>query len=929
MKEVHFDVRGMSCAACSARVEKAAESVAGTEGVAVNLLKNSMVCSVDDTKADAVIAAVEKAVADAGYEALCREEGKTAKGSENELQAAADAETRQLKIRLYTSVVLCVILMAAAMGPMAGLAVPAFLDPRVSPVSAALTQLLLTIPVVALNFKFFRQGTKGLIHGAPNMDTLVAIGAGASLLFGIFALYRMVFALEAGDAAQTMHYAHNLYFDSAAMILTLITVGKYFEARAKGKTTAAVSALLKLVPETAVVMRNGTEVTVKAAEIVAGDTVVLKTGERIPVDGVVIEGTATVDESAMTGESLPVAKAAGDSLSGATLMTSGRLLMRAVRVRDETALAQIIRLVDEATSGKAPVARLADKVSAYFVPAVIGIAFVTAAVWLVCGYSWEFAATCAVSVLVISCPCALGLATPTAIMVGTGRGAAEGLLFKSAEVIEKTRSVTTVILDKTGTVTEGRPALTDIVPLAGQNADEVLTLAASVEVLSEHPLAKAVAGAAKEKNLALLKAEAFTQAPGRVEALVSGRKIAVGNVSVLDDTEAQKLSPALEKLADEGKTALVVVADGKPLAVLAVADAVKPESHQAIAALKARGLKVRIVTGDNARTAAAVARAVGLTAADVTAQVLPADKERIVRELQADGETVLMVGDGINDAPALTRADIGMAIGAGTDVAVESADIVLVRSRLTDVAAAYDISAAVMRNIKENLFWAFFYNAVGIPVAAGVFYLWLGWTLNPMIAAAAMSMSSVSVVSNALRLRGWKRAADLAVTVKAQTKERPEPQKEQQPETPCDAKLIVEGMHCPHCSGRVEKALAATAGVTKAEVDLAKKTALVWGSASAETLKAAVVAAGYTVSSTTTKKKEIKMTTYVLTVNGMHCTHCSGSVQKALSAVAGVTKAAVDLESKKATVEGEGVNPEALKAAVTDAGFEVADIRSE
>ena len=929
MKEVHFDVRGMSCAACSARVEKAAESVAGTEGVVVNLLKNSMVCSVDDTKADAVIAAVEKAVADAGYEALCREEGKTAKGSENELQAAADAETGQLKIRLYTSVVLCVILMAAAMGPMAGLAVPAFLDPRVSPLSAALTQLLLTIPVVALNFKFFRQGTKGLIHGAPNMDTLVAIGAGASLLFGIFALYRMVFALEAGDAAQTMHYAHNLYFDSAAMILTLITVGKYFEARAKGKTTAAVSALLKLVPETAVVMRNGTEVTVKAAEIVAGDTVVLKTGERIPVDGVVIEGTATVDESAMTGESLPVAKAAGDSLSGATLMTSGRLLMRAVRVGDETALAQIIRLVDEATSGKAPVARLADKVSAYFVPAVIGIAFVTAAVWLVCGYSWEFAATCAVSVLVISCPCALGLATPTAIMVGTGRGAAEGLLFKSAEVIEKTRSVTTVILDKTGTVTEGRPALTDIVPLAGQNADEVLTLAASVEVLSEHPLAKAVAGAVKEKNLALLKAEAFTQAPGRVEALVSGRKIAVGNVSVLDDTEAQKLSPALEKLADEGKTALVVVADGKPLAVLAVADAVKPESHQAIAALKARGLKVRIVTGDNARTAAAVARAVGLTAADVTAQVLPADKERIVRELQAGGETVLMVGDGINDAPALTRADIGMAIGAGTDVAVESADIVLVRSRLTDVAAAYDLSAAVMRNIKENLFWAFFYNAVGIPVAAGVFYLWLGWTLNPMIAAAAMSMSSVSVVSNALRLRGWKRAADLAVTVKAQTKERPEPQKEQQPETPCDAKLIVEGMHCPHCSGRVEKALAATAGVTKAEVDLAKKTALVWGSASAETLKAAVVAAGYTVSSTTTQKKEIKMTTYVLTVNGMHCTHCSGSVQKALSAVAGVTKAAVDLESKKATVEGEGVSPEALKAAVTDAGFEVADIRSE
>ena len=363
--------------------------------------------------------------------------------------------------------------------------------------------------------------------------------------------------------------------------------------------------------------------------------------------------------------------------------------------------------------------------------------------------------------------------------------------------------------------------------------------------------------------------------------------------------------------------------------MLAVADAVKPESHQAIAALKARGLKVRIVTGDNARTAAAVARAVGLTAADVTAQVLPADKERIVRELQAGGETVLMVGDGINDAPALTRADIGVAIGAGTDVAVESADIVLVRSRLTDVAAAYDLSAAVMRNIKENLFWAFFYNAVGIPVAAGVFYLWLGWTLNPMIAAAAMSMSSVSVVSNALRLRGWKRAADLAVTVKAQTKARPESQKEQQPETPCDAKLIVEGMHCPHCSGRVEKALAATAGVTKAEVDLAKKTALAWGSASAETLKAAVVAAGYTVSSTTTKKKEIKMTTYVLTVNGMHCTHCSGSVQKALSAVAGVTKAAVDLESKKATVESEGVSPEALKAAVTDAGFEVADIRSE
>ena len=935
MKELRFDVTGMSCAACSARVEKAARSTDGVTDAAVNLLKNTLVCRLaDSADAASVTAAVSEAVEKAGYgvrPAGKTEDAQKATAAKNEAQKAADAEAAALKKRLCLSVVFCLILFGLAMGPMIGVTVPG-LDPMKNPAGMGLAQFILALPVAFLNRKFFVNGAKGLLNRSPNMDTLVAIGSGASLCFGIFALFRMIAEVTAGNLAVAQHYAMNLYFDSSAMILTLITVGKFFEARAKGKTTQAISSLMKLVPDRAVrLTSDGREEIVVATDLRVGDKLVLKTGERIAVDGVILEGAGTADESAMTGESLPVTKKVGDRVSGATLVTSGRFVMRADKVGEDTALSQIIRLVDEATSGKAPVSRLADKVSAVFVPVVIGIALTAAVVWLCLGYSWEFAATAAVSVLVISCPCALGLATPTAIMVATGMGARFGLLFKSAEAVEKAKSVTTVVLDKTGTVTEGRPAVTDVVPLADRSEKALLTAAGAVEKLSEHPLAQAVVRAAEGQNLTLPAASGFLQTPGRVEAVVNGELVAVGNASLLSGPDREAVEKRMAAFGDEGKTALVVRINGKPVGILALADRVKPESRAAVKAFLDRGIKVRIVTGDNERTARAVAKAVGLPADAVTAGVLPADKERIVRELQVKGESVMMVGDGINDAPALTRADIGCAIGAGTDVAVESADIVLVKSRLTDAVAAVDLSRAALRTISQNLFLAFFYNAVGIPLAAGVFYPVFGWLLSPIVGAAAMSMSSVSVVTNALRLRGWRPKTEPAsvATAAAEAAETLHPV-----ETPTVTPrwtLSIEGMMCSHCTGRVEAALKAVSGVTAARADVKAKAAWVEGSElTGEVLKKAVEDAGYKVlkvvppfSAPVVKKETKEMTTVVINIEGMMCGHCTARVEKALKEVPGVETVTVELKPGRATVTGSA-DAAVLVKTVEDAGYKAA-----
>ncbi len=934
MKEVRFDITGMSCAACSARVEKAARGTAGVSDATVNLLKNTMVCIYAEGEEEArVTEAVCRAVDAAGYGAAVHSDAPAAKktAGKNEAEVKAAEEEHALKVRLYASIVFCLVLFGVAMGPMIGLTIPG-LEPAKNPAGMGLTQLLLAVPVIFLNRKFFVNGTKGLLHGAPNMDTLVAIGSGASFAFGIFALYRMIAEITGGDFAVAQHYAANLYFDSSAMILTLITVGKYVEARAKGKTTQAITSLMKLVPDTAVRLSDaGVEERVAASDLRAGDRIVLRTGERIAVDGEIVEGAGTVDESAMTGESLPVAKAAGDKVSGATLVTSGHFVMKATKVGDDTALAQIIRLVDEATSGKAPVSRLADRVSAVFVPVVITIAVAAAVTWLLLGYSWEFAATTAVSVLVISCPCALGLATPTAIMVGTGAGARFGLLFKSAAALEKAKSVTTVVLDKTGTVTEGRPEVTDVVTFGAMDRKTLLAAAGAVEKLSEHPLAKAVVRQVEAEGIPLGTAKEFLQTPGRVEAVADGGLVTVGNATILKPEEDGEALKAIEAFGDAGKTALAVKIDGVTVGVMALADRVKPDSREAVQAFLARGLKVRIVTGDNERAARAVAAAVGLPADAVTAGVLPSDKEKIVRSLQAAGESVMMVGDGINDAPALTRADIGCAIGAGTDVAVESADVVLVKSRLSDAVAAVDLSRATMRIIAQNLFWAFFYNAVGIPLAAGVFYPVFGWLLVPMVGAAAMSMSSVSVVTNALRLRGWrpafrpegselKKASADSLAAASETAA--------VPAVAHQWVIGVEGMMCGHCTARVEKALKAVPGVVTAAADVKEKSARVTGEGlDAAALEKAVTDAGYQVLSVTppreapvSKKEKEVMTTTVLKVEGMMCGHCQAHVEKALKAVPGVVSVTVELKPGRATVTG-AADAAALVKAVTDAGY--------
>lgn len=929
----NFDVTGMTCSACSNRVEKAVSHVPGVEDVNVNLLKNSMTVDYDETKTS--LEQIIQAVTDAGYGASEKQASGSGAAKTVDPALAAKKEAAQMKTRLYVSLIFAAILMVLAMGPMIGMPLPQVMSGTKGAPINALTQFLLALPVVFVNFKYFTVGFKTLWQRSPNMDSLVAIGSSASMLFGLFALYMMLYALGQGDEATLHHYAHNLYFDSAAMILALITLGKYFESRAKHKTTDAISQLMSLVPDKAIVLKDGNETEVPVSSVQVGDIVVLKTGSRVPVDGIVVKGSGALDESSLTGESIPVDKKEGEELSASTLLTQGYIEMRATKVGGDTALAQIIKLVDEATSTKAPVARLADKVSGIFVPTVISIAVIAAIVWMLCGYSWEFALEIAVSVLVISCPCALGLATPTAIMVGTGRGARNGILFRSAEAIESLEKVDAVVLDKTGTVTSGKPSLTDVIAFGQVKPEELLTVAASVEQKSEHPLATAIVEGAKAMDLPLKEASDFIQQLGNISGTCDGKIIRVGNKSVLSSEDA-KTKELADGLANEGKTPLYVVADGKLIGLLAIADPIRPDSKRAIEAMQAKGKEVWMLTGDNEKTAKAVAAQVEIK--NVRADVKPADKEAVVRELQAQGKKVLMVGDGINDAPSLVRADVGAAIGAGTDVAIEAADVVLMKSRLSDVVNASALSHATMLNIRENLFWAFIYNIIGIPVAAGVFYTAFGWILNPMIAAAAMSMSSVSVVTNALRLRGWKpvlkdsgnggESFDRVLRPNLQQLADIAAEAEQKDATNFVYKVGIEGMMCEHCVKAVKGALEKIPGVVSADASLERKSAVISSdrALSEQEVTDAVKAEDYEVTSfeRTSAPKE----TVSIKIDGMMCEHCVKAVTKALSAIDGVTVQSVSLEDGVAKVDVlEGFDTEKLKAPIEDEGYQVVSIQ--
>ncbi len=830
-----FQVTGMSCASCSAHVEKAVGGVSGVSQVAVSLLTNSMTVEYDESRTNA--AAIVRAVENAGYGAS--PEGGEKKSGGETAQAAADAASASVKRRLIVSFTFLIPLFYLSMGHMMGWPLPGIFLGHENALIFAFTQLLLCLPIVAVNHKYFTGGYKALWHRAPNMDSLIAIGSSAAIVYGIWAIYCIGWGLGHGDMEMVHSYSMDLYFETSGMILALITLGKFLEARSKGKTSEAISKLIALTPKTAFVERDGKETEIPAEDVVPGDTVVIRPGARVPVDGVVCEGSSSVDESALTGESIPVEKQPGDKLTGGTINKAGFLKMQAQKVGNDTALAQIIRLVEEAASSKAPIAKLADRVSGVFVPVVIGIAILATIVWLLVGKGVAFAISIGIAVLVISCPCALGLATPTAIMVGTGKGAENGILIKSGEALETAHLVDTVVLDKTGTVTEGAPRVTDLLPLE-MAPEEFLRLAAAMESRSEHPLAEAVVRAAEEKGLDLPEVSAFRSIPGRgIEAEVGGRRYFAGNLALMEEqgVDLKDTGSRAEELAGEGKTVLCFADEAAVLGLIAAADTIKPTSAEAVAEMKALGLQVVMLTGDSPRTAEAIRKQAGIET--VVAGVLPDGKEQEIRRLQEQGRKVAMVGDGVNDAPALARADVGMAIGAGTDVAIESADIVLMKSDLRDVATAVRLSRAVIRNIKENLFWALCYNSLGIPLAAGVFYAALHWKLNPMFGAAAMSLSSVCVVTNALRLRFFK----------ADHKPVPAEPRAAAPAGEREVVLHISGMMCGHCTGRVTKALEDLGA--QAEVTLEPGMARVKAPAavSDKALQKAVEDAGYKVTS--------------------------------------------------------------------------------
>ena len=832
MMTEQFAVTGMTCAACSAHVEKAVSRLSGVQSAPVNLMLGSMTVTYDEkavTEGD-IIAAVKAA----GYGA-----SPASQTDQGQLRRDQDAALRRRKKHLIWSVVFLVPLFYLSMGHMMGLPLPQVLHTH--PLLLACLQLALVIPILILNRNYFTVGFSRLVKLSPNMDSLVAVGAAAGLVYSLIEMGLL--------AAGQVSGMPDLYFESAGMILTLVTVGKYLEERSRGKTTGAISALLALAPESAVVRRQGQELTIPTEEIVAGDTVIVRQGGRIPVDGVITDGHAAVDESAITGESLPVEKVPGDAVTSATVTSSGYLELRATRVGGDTTLSQIIRLMEEAASSKAPISRLADRISGIFVPAVMAISLTAALLWaFVGGMDVRFCLSIAIAVLVISCPCALGLATPVAIMVGTGQAAQQGILIKSAESLELLHKVQTVVLDKTGTVTMGQPRVTDILCAPGVTEEELLCVAASAEKPSEHPLAHAIVEESQARHIPLCPVSGFRSVPGGgIQATLSGEAVLAGNAGYLaqNGVSLAAMEADAHQLAEDGKTPLFFAESGRLLGCVAVADVVKPDSAKAIAALRRMGRRVVLLTGDNQRTANAIARQIGVD--QVIAQVLPQDKAKCVAQLQQQGQRVAMVGDGVNDAPALAQADVGLAIGAGTDIAIESADVVLMKSSLLDIPAAMDLSRAVLRNIKQNLFWAFFYNSIGIPVAAGVLYPALHLTLNPMLAAAAMSLSSVCVVSNALRLRGWK--PPVFTDQPVPTAPLPESavfQSQGKEENTVNKTIHIDGMMCAHCSGRVEKALNDLPGV-EATVDLDSKSAAVTCTpdVSDDTLRQAVEDAGY------------------------------------------------------------------------------------
>ena len=889
MKNEKFHITGMTCAACQANITRNVGKLDGVEEVNVSLLANQMTVAYDEEKTDEQ--AIIHAVTEIGYGASgTGTEAQKDSGFGKEWQSRREM-TEENKKEMITSVAILIPLMYVAMGPMMSLPVPGFLVGMENSLISALTQLLLTVPVMIINRHFYQSGFKALVKKAPNMDSLVAIGSAAAFVYGVFSMYRMAYGFGHGDMDLVHQYGHELYFESCAMILTLITVGKYLEARSKAKTSDSFRKLVDLAQKTAVVLRDGSEQVIPAENVTAGDIVVIKPGGSIPVDGVVTEGHGYVDQAAITGESVPVEKNAGDEVISATINKNGSFRFRASRVGDDTTLAQIIRLVDEAGNTKAPIARLADRVSGVFVPTVIIIAILIAIVWLIACQSFEFALSNAIAVLVISCPCALGLATPVAIMVGTGKAAEYGILIKSAVSLETLHSIDTVVLDKTGTITVGHPSVTDVILWNKKNTrEEFLAEAAAVEAGSEHPLAVAVVEKAGQEGLVLPKAEAFDSLAGRgVSAVIKGKRYLAGNMAFLQENGLLK-QPELQKkvqeqadsLASEGKTPLLFACDEELEGIIAVADTVRETSKAALRQFKEAGLKVVMLTGDNRITAEAIRKRLDIE--EAISEVMPTQKESCIRELQEKGHKVAMVGDGINDAPALTRADVGIAIGAGTDIAIDSADVVLMKDSLADVVTAIDLSKSVIRNIRMNLFWAFFYNVCGIPVAAGLLYPMFNIRLSPMIGAAAMSLSSVCVVTNALRLRFFKGktvpsdaaeeqkknetadsgTAQLRTAERSAADDNREPDKEAikevkeerngekmpsgKGEKEMEKVIEVEGMMCAHCQMHVQKALAAVEGVSEAAVDLEAKKAVVKLSqeVSDETLMKAVEDAGYT-----------------------------------------------------------------------------------